>query len=1064
LSPDRITHDREYFLFPPDERLTAMSILNWLKQISEPTLRCHSLRNRKRHVFHHSTTAMAISHESQVLEKRVVLASNPIIELSGNVLIIQGGLEINSSFFFSRFDETTLQLQDQNDNQIDVGFSAELIATDIGDSTVLITVGSFTSVQFNCNDGTDSVALDFSGEAFVVPIGAPDPVPTALPISVNGGTGTDTLVLTGGSTTSVAHLATNDTSGSFTLTDLVGTVSYSGLEAADDVLAATNRSFTFSGSADVASVTIDVAGRTKIDSGFAVPVSFVSPSSSLLISLGDGGDSLTVSSVDPSLTAALTVTGDAGSDTVNLNTTLNLGSLNSTGNVNVSAETINVREEIDTTAGTLGSVTLNASGTLTTFADGDIEADGTVALTGSTISFGGDVVTTGASVTLTGNVSQRAIALIQTNNGNVTIQNSFDDNGLTSDQDLTINAGVGNVQFSNAVGSTQALRSLTITAGTFSATSIATATSLTITNSAAGSVSGIISGTGTLTKSGNGTLTLDGNNSYGGTTSVNGGTLLVNGTQTTSSSTVTVGGTATLGGSGTVGRPVTVPGTGALAPGTSPETLSVGDLSLAADSVLNIELNGTTVETEYDQLIVNGTVSLGDATLNLTLGYVPNNGHSFTIISNDGTDAVSGTLKVSGVPIPDGSDFILGGNRYVVDYTSGTDNNDVTLTVSNNAAPTAVVLTPTSVNLSEAADTSSAIILSDISITDDAFGTNTLSLSGTHAGLFEIVAGQLRLKAGTSLNFEINPSYQVTVQVDDESVGSTPDATAVFTLNITNANEQPTDISLSANTILENLSSGNTIGTLSTTDPEGGSFNYELVEGEGDDDNASFDIDESNLVSNAVFDFETKNSYSVRVRSTDSGGLTVEKEFTITVVNQTEVTGINIGQGLSQRSFVRYLDIVFDRSDDLLDLVNDNLSTRLRVTRKGLNGSDSIPVALPAITSGNIIGSAIRIDFGANGITGSRTTNVGDGYYQIEVDADDDSVGTFESSNHFHRLLGDVTGNGSVNSADKSQLLAGTGGVSENDVNGDGVVNISDTLLLSRAVNRTLNGSLTLND
>jgi autotransporter-associated beta strand protein len=1044
-----------------------MSMLNWLKQIPGPPL-CNRFHRRPRRgrqwqISRGPMTATAISHDSQVLEERVVLAFTPVITLEGTVLTIQGGSGaggpgIDSSYVFSRLNANTLRLQDQNNNPIEITPSTELFVT-VGEtnSTLNITVGSFTSVQFNCNDGTDSVTLDFSGGDFDVPI------------SVDGGTETDTLTLTGGSTTTVDHSATNNSSGSFTLTGaLEGAVTYTGLEAVNDVLTAMNRSFRFSSNNDVATMTDGaISERTTIDSDFAVPVSFVSPSGSLSISLGDGNDSLTVTSVDSSMNAALTITGDGGTDTVELDTgtPLTLGSVSSTGNVSISAESILVREEIDTSDGTVGSVTLNASGTLTTFAAGDITANGIVTLTGSTISFGGDVVTTGASVTLTGEVFQRANALIQTNNGDVTIQNSFDDNGASSDFNLTINAGSGGVQFNGAVGGVQPLVALTVTAGTFSATSIATTTSLTITNGAAGSVSGVISGATTLTKNGNGTLTLGGNNSYGGITSINGGTVLVSGTQTTNSSTVTVGAGATLGGSGTVGRPVTTQSTGAIAPGTSPGTLSVGDLSLTADAVLNIELNGTIVETEYDQLIVNGAVSLGDATLNLTLGYSPSNGDSFTIISNDGTDAVTGFLKVGGVSIPDGGSFNLGGNRYVVDYTSGTDNNDVTLTVSNNAAPTAVVLTPTSVNLAEDADTSSAIILSDISITDDGFGTNTLSLTGTDAGVFEIVAGQLRLKAGTSLNFETKTTYTVTIQVDDETVGSTPDATEDFALNITNVNEQPTDISLSANTILENLSSGTTIGGFSTTDPEGGAFTYILVSGPGSDDNDSFDIVGSNLVSDAVYNFESKSSYSIRVRSTDAGNLTVEKQFTINVVNQTEVTGINVSQGLTQRSFVRYLDILFDRSDDLLALVNDELSTRLRVTQKGLNGSGSTVLNLSApSTSLSVVGSAVRIDFGAQGITGNRSTNVGDGYYQIEVNADDDSSGTFESSNHFHRLLGDVNGNGSVTSADKSQLLSGTGGVAENDVNGDGVLNIADTSLLSRAMNRTLNGSLTLND
>ncbi len=103
----------------------------------------------------------------------------------------------------------------------------------------------------------------------------------------------------------------------------------------------------------------------------------------------------------------------------------------------------------------------------------------------------------------------------------------------------------------------------------------------------------------------------------------------------------------------------------------------------------------------------------------------------------------------------------------------------------SNAAPTAVTLTPSSASLSEDTSTTSALELSTISITDDGQGTNTLSLSGPDAASFEIVGNKLRLKAGTVLNFHTKPSYSMRVNVDDTTLGTTPDAFADFTLTIT---------------------------------------------------------------------------------------------------------------------------------------------------------------------------------------------------------------------------------------------------------------------------------------
>ena len=108
-----------------------------------------------------------------------------------------------------------------------------------------------------------------------------------------------------------------------------------------------------------------------------------------------------------------------------------------------------------------------------------------------------------------------------------------------------------------------------------------------------------------------------------------------------------------------------------------------------------------------------------------------------------------------------------------------------------NEAPT-VSLTNIVTNIAENTDTSTAIKIADIVITDDALGTNNLTLSGTDAAVFEIVGTELRLRAGTTLDFEADPSFDVTVEVDDTTVGGTPDDTASHTLNITDVNEAPT--------------------------------------------------------------------------------------------------------------------------------------------------------------------------------------------------------------------------------------------------------------------------------
>ena len=88
-------------------------------------------------------------------------------------------------------------------------------------------------------------------------------------------------------------------------------------------------------------------------------------------------------------------------------------------------------------------------------------------------------------------------------------------------------------------------------------------------------------------------------------------------------------------------------------------------------------------------------------------------------------------------------------------------------------------------------------------------------------------------------------------------------------LNLT-AVSAPTDISLSPTSVAENSAINTTVGALTATDPSAGeTFTYTLVSGTGSTDNASFNILGANLRTLAVFDYETKNSYSVRIRVTD---------------------------------------------------------------------------------------------------------------------------------------------------------------------------------------------------
>jgi hypothetical protein len=112
------------------------------------------------------------------------------------------------------------------------------------------------------------------------------------------------------------------------------------------------------------------------------------------------------------------------------------------------------------------------------------------------------------------------------------------------------------------------------------------------------------------------------------------GTTTVSGTLTsTTLGTLAVNGGSLFGG-GTLGYNVV--DDSVLSPGTS--IAATGKLSVAdtytqqSAGALDIQLNGTTAGTNYDQLKVTGAATLG-GTLNITLGFTPTVGQTFTILT-----------------------------------------------------------------------------------------------------------------------------------------------------------------------------------------------------------------------------------------------------------------------------------------------------------------------------------------------------------------------------------------------------------------------------------------------
>ena len=106
---------------------------------------------------------------------------------------------------------------------------------------------------------------------------------------------------------------------------------------------------------------------------------------------------------------------------------------------------------------------------------------------------------------------------------------------------------------------------------------------------------------------------------------------------------------------------------------------------------------------------------------------------------------------------------------------------------------------------------------------------------------------------------------------------------ATLTVDITAANDTPTNVTLSAATVNQSSGTNATVGTLSTTDADSGqTYSYSIVSVNGDATSTAFNTSSSSLRATNASTLAA-GSYTVVVRTTDSGGATYDKSLTVTV-------------------------------------------------------------------------------------------------------------------------------------------------------------------------------------
>ena len=426
----------------------------------------------------------------------------------------------------------------------------------------------------------------------------------------------------------------------------------------------------------------------------------------------------------------------------------------------------------------------------------------------------------------------------------------------------------------------------------------------------------------------------------------------------------------------------------------------------------------------------------------------------------------------------DDSQLVINLDPNQTGYSDGSviDPNSITqiqTTLNINDAPIVDAIATT--NLPELSPANT--LVTTVNATDDnktgqavTFSLLTVPTDNNNNPLFTInsATGEITLTAAGSsiIDYETGPTvYTLGVKASDGYKDS-PEIT--FTVSVSDVNESPTDVTLSNNTVAENSPLNTLIGNFTTTDPDtGNTFTYSLVTGTGDTDNSLFTIDGNQLKVNGLLDYETKPNYSILVRTTDQGGLSYEKQLTVSVTNLREQgisvdkNAITFGTPLSQyRQGWSNSNLVRPKFADTFRYID--------ITNTGVNAEDILAISNIEVKASNVTtnadfsqgdillnpGQTWRVQLTYAPTAARESFNLNDGLV-IHSNAINNTAynvaltgkSTFNS---------DITYNGKVDRGDLSPLQAAFNSSIGSpkydptaDINGDGGINLGDFLVLT---------------
>ncbi len=355
-----------------------------------------------------------------------------------------------------------------------------------------------------------------------------------------------------------------------------------------------------------------------------------------------------------------------------------------------------------------------------------------------------------------------------------------------------------------------------------------------------------------------------------------------------------------------------------------------GAITIATQSALDYETNPTfslTITiTDNGSLTASNSISINLTDVNDVAPVI--NSSSFDIAENSTNGTVAGAVSITD---PDGAApifSIIGGtgqsvfaidptgtitvlNNTTLDYETNlsltldvqvsdgvhTVNKLLTINVTNINDNLPTITAPTDFGIAENSANGTllgtAIIANDVDISDT---LHVIIRAGntSNAFLIDPTTKQLKVNNSAALNYEITPSFTLTIQVSDGSNTATDDV--IITINDIN---EPPSIAAMTFSIAENSANDTSVGILTVSDPENAILTYTFLSG---NTNNAFKIDAATkqlLVNNsAVLDYETRPSFNLSVQVSDAAN-TSSNTISIIVTDINDAPVLDSGGSLT---------------------------------------------------------------------------------------------------------------------------------------------------------------------